>query len=319
MHVLITGCCGFIGSHLSEKLLAEGYHVTGIDNFDPFYDKEIKLRNLAVIQQYSSFKFFETDLRQANFFEVLDNTSFDAVIHLAAKVGVQPSVNAAQDYIESNVSATVHLLDFMVKTDIKKMIFASSSSVYGNNSTVPFTETDDVSQPISPYAATKRACELLNYAYHHLHRIDIINLRLFTVYGPRQRPDLAIHKFVKKIAAKEAIQVYGNGTTARDYTFVADIVVGFSGALKYVLSNSNIFETVNLGGSSPVLLKELVQIISAEMRTEPNIEWQPQQPGDVTTTYANIYKAQKLFGFQSTTDIRQGVEQFIKWYYETCS
>ena len=316
MHVLVTGCCGFIGSHLSEKLLAEGYQVTGIDNFDPFYNKEIKLRHLEILKQYPAFNFFETDLRQAGFSDVLSNQNFDAVIHLAAKVGVQPSVNAAQEYLDANISATTHLLDFIARQGIKKMLFASSSSVYGNNNSVPFTETDEVSKPISPYAATKRACELLNYTYHHLYQIDIINLRLFTVYGPRQRPDLAIHKFVKKISAQQPIQLYGNGSTARDYTFVADIVAGFSAALQYLLANKNVFETVNLGGSSPVQLKELVQIIADETKTEPVIEWLPLQPGDVNATYANTTKAEKLFGYKPATDIRTGMAQFVKWYRE---
>ncbi len=314
MHILITGCCGFIGSHLTEKLLAEGYSITGLDNFDPFYPKEVKLRNLAAFQNHSAFTFVQTDLRQPDFYKQLPNVNYNAVVHLAAKAGVQPSLTNSADYVLANITATNHLLDFMNRADIKKLLFTSSSSVYGNNAKIPFTETDDVNEPISPYALTKRACEMLNYTYHHLYNIDIINLRLFTVFGPRQRPDLAIHKFVKLISENKPIVMYGNGTTSRDYTFVADTVNGYSAALKYLLNNSRLFEIVNLGNNQPVPLHKLISTIYAELGKTPNIQQAPEQPGDVKITYADISKAQKLFGYKPATSMADGIMEFVKWY-----
>ncbi len=314
--ILITGCCGFIGSHLTEKLLSEGYEVTGIDNFDPFYDKQIKVRNLSSFKNHERFKFYEVDLRVPDFYTLFDSTEFSAVIHLAAKAGVQPSLDAAAEYVSANITATTHLLDFMNQAGIKKLLFTSSSSVYGNNQSIPFNEKDSVNEPISPYAFTKRACELQNYAYHHLYNIDIINLRLFTVYGPRQRPDLAIHKFVKLINTGQPIKMFGDGSTSRDYTFVLDTVSGFSAALDYLLHHDNLFEIVNLGNNQPIRLGDLITSIYAEMGKTPQIVTVEEQPGDVKITYADISKAQEMFGYKPTTNLSYGIQQFVKWYHE---
>lgn len=316
-HILVTGCCGFVGSHLCEALLANGYEVTGVDNFDPFYSKEVKLKNLAEIKAHKHFTFFETDLRQSDFYSAFSHLKFDAVIHLAAKAGVQPSLAAATDYITSNITATTHLLDFMRANGISKMLFTSSSSVYGNNTSIPFREEDAVNEPLSPYAFTKRSCELLLHTYHHLYQLDVICLRLFTVIGPRQRPDLAIHKFVELISNDKPIKMYGDGSTARDYTFVADTVAGYIGALEYLLRQSGVYEIVNLGNNTPVKLNVLIDIIANELGRQPQIVQEPQQPGDAVNTYADITKAQKLFSYKPTTDVADGVKEFIKWYTES--
>lgn len=314
-HVLLTGCAGFIGSHLTERLLAQGHTVTGIDNFDPFYPRAAKEANLALLMPHTNFTFIELDLVDTEAVMQLD-VKADVVIHLAAKAGVLPSLKDPVAYINTNITATNNLLEWMRAKGIVKMLFASSSSVYGNNKTIPFSEQHAVDEQISPYAFTKRSCELMNYSYHHLYGFDILNLRLFTVYGPRQRPDLAIHKFVKMIKAGQPITMYGDGSTARDYTYVADTVDGFMKALQYVMSHNKVFEIVNLGNNGPVKLSDLIAAIYTAVGTEPNIIPMPMQPGDVDITYADIAKAQQLFGYQPTTTLQEGLTQFIKWYNE---
>lgn len=314
-HVLLTGCAGFIGSHLTERLLAEGHTVTGIDNFDPFYARSAKEANLALLLPHPNFRFLEVDLVDTAAVMALDEKA-DVVIHLAAKAGVLPSLKDPVAYIDTNIKATNNLLEWMRSKGIVKMLFASSSSVYGNNKKVPFSEIDAVDEQISPYAFTKRSCELMNHSYHHLYGFDILNLRLFTVYGPRQRPDLAIHKFVKMIKAGEPITMYGDGSTARDYTYVADTVDGFVKALHYVMNHTKVFEIVNLGNNGPVKLSDLIAAIYAAMGAQPNIIPMPMQPGDVDITYADITKAQQLFGYQPTTTLQEGLKQFITWYHE---
>ncbi|MFN8322061.1 MAG: GDP-mannose 4,6-dehydratase [Chitinophagales bacterium] len=314
--ILVTGCCGFIGSHLAEALLSQGYEVHGIDNFDPFYPRTIKEDNLRIINRYEVFKFFETDLRLSDFEKKMDHNNYDVVIHLAGKVGVLPSISQINDYIDSNIIATANLLNYMKKASIKKMIFASSSSVYGNNRSVPFCEKDMVNEPISPYAFTKRSCELLNFNYHHLYDFDIINLRLFTVYGPRQRPDLAIYKFVRNIDLGLPITVYGNGATSRDYTYVSDIVSGFSAALNYILSHNMVFELVNLGNMKPIKLTDLISTIAQVMNKSPAIDVSDIKPGDVTITYADISKARKIFDYDPATNLQDGIRHFVEWYYK---
>lgn len=311
--ILVTGCAGFIGSHVCESLLHSGYKVIGIDNFDDFYDKKVKVKNLSSYDKHERFFFYEMDLTlKADYVQLPDG--IDAVIHLAAKVGVLPSLKHPEAYINANILGTNYLLEFMVKRDIKKFLFASSSSVYGNNAQIPFVEIDEVNGPISPYAFTKRSCELMNYSYHHLYKIDIVNMRFFTVYGPRQRPDLAIHKFFNLIYDNEAIQQYGNGSSARDYTFVSDTVQGIISALGYILSNKNVYEIVNLGNNTPVNLKELIESIYKVIGVEPKVEIQQMKPGDVNTTYANIDKANKLFGYQPQTTLKEGLEKFKIWF-----
>lgn len=312
--VLVTGCAGFIGSHLCERLLAEGHAVVGIDNFDPFYDKAVKEQNLSVFSGHEHFEFHELDFRYK--VQLNDLEPVDVVIHLAAKAGVLPSLKHADEYIATNIVGTNNILEWMREGDMKKLLFASSSSIYGNNKKIPFNEEDVVNKPISPYAFTKRSCELMNFSYHHLYDFDILNLRLFTVYGPRQRPDLAIHKFVRLISEGDGITMYGDGSTARDYTYVKDTVSGFIQALDYIQSNSGVYEIINLGNNQPVKLKELIDTIYELTGNKPNIEQLPMQPGDVDITYADITKAQQFLGYQPKTGIRDGLQQFIEWYHE---
>lgn len=313
--ILVTGCAGFIGSHVCERLLDLGYKVIGIDNFDDFYSRELKEKNLSIFKERDRFLFLELDLSEKGAFTQLKD-SIDVVIHLAAKAGVLPSLNNPAAYINVNIAGTNLLLDFMVERGIKKLLFASSSSVYGNNTKTPFCESDEVNGPISPYAFTKRSCELMNYSYHNLYDMDIINLRFFTVYGPRQRPDLAIHKFFKLIYDKRAIQQYGDGSSARDYTFVDDTVSGILGALDFINSHNKVFEIVNLGNSSPISLKELIASIYDSIGLASNIEQQDMKPGDVNITYANIEKAKAMFNYQPQTTLKAGLESFKSWFQE---
>lgn len=311
----MTGCAGFIGSHLAERLLSEGAEVTGLDNFDDFYDRSVKEANLAKFSHFPKFNFLEIDLRNKPAVRSIMG-NFDVVIHLAAKAGVLPSLRHADDYIAVNITGTNHLLEFMKTREIKKMVFASSSSVYGNNAKIPFSEEDAVDTPISPYAFTKRSCELMNHSYHHLYNFDIINLRLFTVYGPRQRPDLAIHKFTKLIDEGHPVPMYGDGSTSRDYTYVADTVDGLVKAMNYVLKHEGVFEIMNLGNNQPVSLKTLVETIYKYMGKQPNIHQMPMQPGDVNVTYADISKAARMLDYHPQTNFELGISSFIQWYYE---
>ena len=312
MRILLTGAAGFIGSHLSERLLGLGHEVIGVDNFDPFYNREIKEENLSVSKQNASFSFFELDF-SCDLEKLNELPEFDVLIHLGAKAGVRPSIANPKAYIEANYTGTVNLLELLKNRGIKKMVFASSSSVYGNCPNIPFTETEALDQPISPYAFTKRGCEMMNFTYHHLEKIDIVNLRFFTVYGPRQRPDLAIHKFIKKILNDEPIQMFGDGSTARDYTFIQDIVSGIVSSMNYVVENDSCFEIMNIGNNQPVKLKELIAAIENTLGKKAVIEQQPMQPGDVDITFANIGKAQKLLGYQPTTSIEEGLKEFVSW------
>lgn len=313
MKVLVTGCAGFIGSHLTEKLLALGHHVTGIDNFDPFYSKELKENNLAATRDNKNFSFHQADIRNASELAGLPK-NIELVIHLAAKAGVRPSIEAPKDYYDTNVTGTLNLLEWMRHHNIRKMLFASSSSVYGNNKKVPFSESDNVDMPISPYASTKKSCELLNHTYHHLYKIDILNMRFFTVYGPRQRPDLAIRKFVDNILHDKPIHMYGDGSSARDYTFVHDTVSGIIGAFDYIKSHENVYDIINLGNSKPVKLHDLVKTIYTVLDKKPQIIHEPMQPGDVDITFADIDKAKKLLGYNPATSLEEGIAAFVKWY-----
>lgn len=309
--ILITGVAGFIGSHMAEKLIKEGHEVVGIDCFDPFYPKAIKERNLLEIQKTGPIDFYELDFSISGEMDKIEG-HLDAVIHLAAKAGVLPSIHESGAYIQANIAGTQLILEFMKSRGIKKMVFASSSSVYGNNET-PFSENQDVSHPISPYAFTKKSCELLNHAYHHLFQIDILNLRFFTVYGERQRPDLAIHKFVKAVRADQPITMYGTGDTARDYTYVLDIVDGVYKALQYVMLHEGVFEILNIGNQNPVSLKEMISVIYEVLGKTPKIIHGAMQPGDVEITFANIDKAKKLLGYDPKTSFRKGIENFVRW------
>jgi UDP-glucuronate 4-epimerase len=311
--ILVTGCAGFIGSHLCELLLSKKFKVIGIDNFDNFYPREIKEKNISSFKNHPNFAFYEADLTK-DITAAIKEDAIDAVIHLAAKAGVRPSIEDPNGYIESNITGTQNVHNFMQAKGIKKLIFASSSSVYGNNKTIPFSESDNVDNPISPYAFSKKAGELLNYTYHHLYKIDIINLRFFTVYGPRQRPDLAIHKFVKKISNNESITVFGDGETARDYTYITDTIGGIYNAMEYCLANKNLYLTLNLGNNKPVKLIDLVNIIYSCMGKEPNLKFEEMQPGDVEITYANIDKAAAIINYTTSTEISDGIKKFVNWF-----
>jgi UDP-glucuronate 4-epimerase len=311
--ILVTGAAGFIGSHLCEALLNRGYKVTGIDNFDPFYDESIKRANLKTALFHDNFLFLEGDAGHTELLNEIPG-KIDVVIHLAAKAGVLPSLKDPAAYIKVNVELTNSILEWMRNKGIKKLVFASSSSVYGNSTKTPFEESDNVNEPISPYAFTKRSCELMNYTYHTLYGMDIVNLRFFTVYGERQRPDLAIHKFVRLILNKRPITIYGDGETARDYTYFADTIDGVIAAVEYINRNEGVLETINLGNHHPVSLKELVQAIVDATDVEAKIVYEQMKPGDVNITYASIEKARRLLGYNPNTSLEEGLCNFIQWY-----
>ena len=308
--ILVTGAAGFIGSHLCEKLLAEGKQVIGLDNFDPFYDPDIKRANLVDVMKSGAFTLVEGDIRDSKCVEeILSGTGVDMMVHLAAKAGVRPSLEDPLAYQDVNVRGTLVLLEAARKFGVKKFIFGSSSSVYGNNKKVPFAETDNVDYPISPYAATKKAGELICYTYHQLYEMDITCLRFFTVYGPRQRPDLAIHKFARLIEAGKPIPVFGDGSMRRDFTYIDDIIQGIKGAMEQCKG----YEIYNLGESRPIRLDELIDKLEEALGKKAIIERQPLQPGDVVQTYADVSKAEKKLGYRPQTAIEDGLKQFVKW------
>ncbi|MEY3443759.1 MAG: hypothetical protein RLZZ519_2040 [Bacteroidota bacterium] len=311
--ILVTGCAGFIGSHVVEKLLANGHNVIGIDNFDPFYPRETKERNLKGFLNHPDFTFLEMDICDPGLGEAIA-AEVDVVIHLAAKAGVRPSIEDPKSYLQVNVQGTQNILEWMKQAGVLKMVFASSSSVYGNNDKVPFCEEDTIDFPISPYAFTKKACELQNHVYHKLYGMDILNLRFFTVYGERQRPDLAIHKFTEGILRGHRIHLYGDGSSSRDYTYVDDTVDGILKAMERVLSsNSPIFETYNLGNSQPISLAELVGMIESKAGKKAIVETMTMQPGDVERTFADISKAADVLDYRPQTTLEAGIEKFIAW------
>ncbi|CAA6680048.1 MULTISPECIES: GDP-mannose 4,6-dehydratase [unclassified Lentimonas] len=348
MKILLTGCAGFIGSHTLDRLLADGHQVIGVDNFDPFYDRALKTANIAAHLDNPNFELLEADLAEPGTDQKLKflaegfgqktedrgqktedgeqkteevsgfplsafsvSASFDAIIHLAAKAGVRPSIEDPVGYQRANVIATQNLLEFAKENDIKQFVFASSSSVYGVNPNVPWSEKHDVSGPISPYASTKVSCELLGHVYSHLYGIRVLGLRFFTVYGPRQRPDLAINKFARLIEAGEPIPVFGDGSTRRDYTFIADIVEGILGSLHYTGSN---YEVINIGNDQTVTLSEMIETIEEVVGKKAIIDRQPEQPGDVPQTWADVSKANKLFGYKPTISFKDGVTKFYDWW-----
>ena len=324
-YTLVTGGAGFIGSHLAEALLKSGYKVVVVDNFNDFYDPEIKRGNIKAIKTQIAklcipedhIQIIEGDIRNAEQMDKLFATyPIQLVVHLAAMAGVRPSISAPLLYNDVNINGTLNLLELCRKYGVKKFVFASSSSVYGNNKKVPFSETDFVDHPISPYAATKRAGELICYTYHHLYGMDIACLRFFTVYGPRQRPDLAIHKFTKLIINDEEVPFYGDGTTERDYTYIDDIIDGVVKAIQWVQAGQGLYEIFNLGESRTVNLKEMVTTLEKEIGKKAKLKVLPMQPGDVQRTYADITKAQKILGYQPTTAFEDGIKQFIQWYRE---
>jgi len=326
----ITGGAGFIGSHLCEALLKSGRIVVTLDNFDPFYDPAIKEQNLQAIKEMmqrekieaSRFRWIKGDIRDRE----LLNTIFEglkeqgrpiSIIHIAAKAGVRPSIDNAPLYTDVNIIGTQNIFEVAKQFDVQKIIYASSSSVYGENKKVPFSEEDRVDLPISPYAMTKKSNELLAYTYHHLYDIDMIGLRFFTVYGPRQRPDLAISKFTRMIDSGEEIPFYGDGTTRRDYTYIDDIIDGVMKTLHYIENENGIYEIINLGESQTTTLRDLVRHIENAVDKKAMIHTLPMQPGDVPQTFADISKAKRLIGYNPATLIEEGIVKYVIWYRRT--
>ena len=310
MKILVTGGAGFIGSNLVRSLLAEGnWEVTNLDNFDPFYDESIKRGNIRDFESDSNHTFVETDIRRQSDLEKLDG-GYDVIIHLAAKAGVRPSLKDPVGFQETNVGGTINLLEMANQWGCKQFVFASSSSVYGVNPNVPWSEDDKLLQPISPYASTKIAGELMGHVYSKLYDMRFVALRFFTVYGPGQRPDLAIHKFTRMIRAGETIPVFGDGSTRRDYTFIDDILQGVRAAMDYA---DSMYEIINLGNHDTVQLNELISAIEKVVGKQAVQEQLPEQLGDVPQTYASVEKAGKLLGYKPTTSIQQGLPIFRDW------
>ncbi|KIA90249.1 GDP-mannose 4,6-dehydratase [Kaistella jeonii] len=342
MNYLITGGSGFIGSHLVEHLLKNGHSVINIDSFDDFYDYKIKIKNtLESISKTLEFSFhdkeldiqkliFETssknyqlyyqDIRDKEGLEkIFTKHKVDVIIHLAALAGVRPSIERPMDYQEVNIKGTMNLWELCREFSINKFVNASSSSVYGNNKKSPFSEEDSVDEPISPYAATKKCTEVLGHVYHHLYRIDMIHLRFFTVYGPRQRPDLAIYKFTKLINSTKEIPFYGDGSTARDYTYIDDIIDGILKSINYLETHQNVYEIINLGGGEVISLEQMVSTIEENLDKKSDKKSLPLQPGDVQKTNADITKARSLIGYHPTTHFKNGIKKFVEWFLKNGS
>ncbi len=337
---LLTGGAGFIGSFIVQKLLAKGHKVVVVDNLyenypytqkienlleaisfdEPFSFSNDKESDLILFEQRTqslNFRLYTYDITDTmNIQKVFSENTFDSIIHLAALAGVRPSIEAPLEYEKVNVYGSSNLLDLAKQHGIKNHIIASSSSVYGNNKKVPFAEKDNVDQPISPYAATKKSVEVMSHVYHHLYDFNIINLRFFTVYGPRQRPDLAIRKFCNLMSENKEIPFYGDGTTARDYTYIDDIVEGLMAAIEYVENHKKVYEIINLGESKVITLNEMVATLEKHLRVKAKKHQLPMQAGDVERTYADISKAKDLLGYQPKTDFDTGIAQFVEWFQQ---
>ena len=337
---LITGGAGFIGSTVAERLLNRGDKVVVVDNFNDFYDYNRKIRNILEItnnfDRIGKFENLSKDEKISKLVEIVNSdnftlvygdirdrevmdrvfaeNSFDLVFNPAAMAGVRPSLLDPMLYEDVNVRGYMNLLELCKKYGVKKFVQASSSSVYGNNKEVPFKETAIVDFAISPYAATKKSCEVMGHVYHKLYNIDMVQLRFFTVYGPKQRPDLAIHKFTKMILEDKPIPFYGDGTTKRDYTYIDDIVDGILKSMNYLFDNENVYEIFNLGESHVVSLKEMVETIENALGKKAILDIQPMQPGDVDKTYADISKAKAIIGYDPQTNFSEGIRKFVEWY-----
>jgi UDP-glucuronate 4-epimerase len=309
MKILLTGAAGFIGSHVAERLVARGDAVVGLDNFDPFYDRAVKEQNLAAFVE--RIELVEGDIRDADLVErVFAEGAFDAVIHLAALAGVRPSIETPWRYQEVNIVGTSRIAEAMVRHGVKRMIFASSSSVYGDNAEVPYREDHRVDRPASPYAASKRGAELLLESFHAVHGLTASCLRYFTVYGPRQRPEMAIHKFCRLVDQEEPIPMFGSGDTSRDYTFIDDIAAGTIAALDRAPEGFSIY---NLGGTHPVTLRDLIAAIGVAVGKDPIVEQLPVQPGDVLRTWADVSAAARDLGYAPTVPLEEGLRRFVAW------
>lgn len=311
MNIFITGGAGFIGSHLIENLLDEGHNIYTIDNFNEYYDVRIKRHNIETALKNPAYHLIEGDILDFDLLsDIFSRQSFDLIIHLAARAGVRPSIQQPILYQQVNCAGTINMLEMARIYQVKKFIFASSSSVYGNSSHVPFRESDSVDNPVSPYAATKKAGELFCHTYHHLFNISVVCLRFFTVYGPRQRPDMAISKFTRLIDAGKKVPMFGDGSSKRDYTFIADIVSGIRAAM----AHCNGYHIYNLGESRTIKLKDLILLIASFLGKKAHIECLPFQPGDVKITYADISQAQKELGYFPSFDLELGIQKYIEWY-----
>lgn len=317
MVYLVTGAAGFIGSSLSERLLEEGNKVIGIDNFCDFYNPQLKEKNVKKLEENTNFKLYRVDIRDKEKIDnIFETEKIDVVVHLAAMAGVRPSIENPILYQEVNCNGTQNILEAMKRNNVLNLVMASSSSVYGNCKQVPFKETMVVDYAISPYAATKKANEVMTHVYHKLFNMNVIMLRFFTVYGPKQRPDLAINKFTRLMLEKKSIPMFGDGTTSRDYTYITDIVDGIVRSTEYVLNNKDVYEVLNLGNSSPVSLMEMIDTIGKVLGVTPSIEKLPMQPGDVDRTYADISKAKELIGYEPKVTFEEGIKNFSLWYKE---
>ena len=313
MDIMVTGGAGFIGSHLCQKIISLGHNVICIDDFNDYYDPAVKEDNIRELADDSRFTLFRADITDRKAVDgIFSSNNIDIVIHLAARAGVRPSLANAALYEKVNVQGTINLLDNCRDRGIKKFIFASSSSVYGGNRKMPFSETDRVDSPVSPYAATKKSGELICYTYHHLYDISVFAFRFFTVYGPRQRPEMAIHRFTRHIFEGRPIEVFGDGSTSRDYTYIDDIVNGLINSLDLVCG----YEIINLGNSYPVKLDRLIRMIQEASGREAGIRYTELQPGDVPATFADIEKARKLIKYKPGTTIEEGLGLFMDWYKE---
>jgi len=314
MRFLVTGGAGFIGSHLCERLIKEGHDVVCLDSFNTYYDPTIKRQNISGLKSQPRFRLVEGEILDGpSVHSLFESSRFDVVVHLAARAGVRPSIEDPMLYQRVNIEGTMHLLEAAVKTGVGRFVMASSSSVYGNNEKVPFSEADPVDHPISPYAATKKACELIGYTYHHLHGLPVSCLRFFTVYGPRQRPDMAIHKFAKLIAEGKPIPVFGDGSSRRDYTYIDDIIQG----IRQTIDHCKGYHVYNLGESETIALIDLIRLIETHLGVKAEINWMENQPGDVNITYADISKAQQELGYRPTTKVEMGIPRFIEWFKAT--
>jgi UDP-glucuronate 4-epimerase len=320
VNVIVTGGAGFIGAHLCRRLLSRGDAVVAIDCFDDFYDPAYKRRSTDELKAWDGFRLVEADLLDSAGLDAALQAagvvpgSVDAIVHLAARAGVRPSIDHPVLYTRVNVEGTTQALELARRLAVPAFVFGSSSSVYGNQAAVPFSESDPVAAPISPYAATKRAGELICHTYAHLYGLSVVSLRFFTVYGPRQRPDLAIHKFTRMLSEGRALPFFGDGSTRRDYTWVDDIVQGIEGAIAYAAAHPGCFELVNLGESDTVTLARLVELLGDALGVKPELNRLPAQPGDVDRTCADITRARALLGYAPSTRIEEGIPRFVDWY-----
>jgi len=311
MYILVTGCSGFIGSHYCEKLLKKGYNIVGIDNFDPYYDKTIKIKNLQILNSYKNFKFEEIDIRKlSELKQPFSQIDISRVVHFAAKAGVRNSVEFPNEYAESNIIGSLNLLENCREFNVNSFDYAGSSSIYGNNEKIPFSEDSDTNKPESPYAATKKSVELFGYTYHSLYDINFTSFRFFSVYGPRGRPDMAVYKFTKNILDDNEVTIYGDGTYKRDFTYVTDIINGMFLAIDKKLG----YQLFNLGNETPVSVNELLDYLEEIIGKKSKRRYMEPPKGEANLTFADISKARKLLGFNPKIDIKQGLTSFVEWF-----